>query len=148
MVNSTGSSTNVTNLMSQAVSAIGSYRTDLQSQLPAPVSSLTQLKGINNLDTALTGQARQILQDSTASECSRCIVLLKKGCMALPKQPNSKHACLCVRSAAGNTSCQLCRMCGVHAGFVDLAPQFSHSSLLRRLPHTSCSSLDRIIMPQ
>jgi len=57
LVNSTGSSTNFTNLMSQAVSAIGSYRTDLQSQLPAPVSSLTQLKGVNDLDTALTGQA-------------------------------------------------------------------------------------------
>jgi hypothetical protein len=96
VVNSTGSSTNFTNLMSQAVNAIGSYRTDLQSQLPAPVSSLTQLKGVNNLDTALTGQARHILQDSTASKCSRCIVLLDQGCRALPKQPNSKHACLCV----------------------------------------------------
>ena len=84
MVNSTGSSTNFTNLMSQAVSAIGSYRTDLQSQLPAPVSSLTQLKGVNDLDTALTGQARHILQDSTASECSRCSVLLNRGCRALP----------------------------------------------------------------
>ena len=43
--------------MQQAVDAIGSYRSDLQSQLPAPVSSLTQLKGVNNLDTALTAQA-------------------------------------------------------------------------------------------
>lgn len=43
--------------MQQAVNAIGSYRTDLQNQLPAPVSSLTELKGVNNLDTALTAQA-------------------------------------------------------------------------------------------
>lgn len=56
MVNSTGSSSNLTDLMQQAVNAIGSYRTDLQNQLPAPVSSLTQLKGVNNLDTALTAQ--------------------------------------------------------------------------------------------
>lgn len=96
MVNSTGSSTNFTNLMSQAVSAIGSYRTDLQSQLPAPVSSLTQLKGVNNLDTALTGQARHILQDSTASECSRCVVLLKRGCRALPKTAQCEACTPCV----------------------------------------------------
>ncbi|CAL5221228.1 g3380 [Coccomyxa viridis] len=57
LVNSTGSSSNLTDLMQQAVNAIGSYRMDLQNQLPAPVSSLTQLKGVNNLDTALTAQA-------------------------------------------------------------------------------------------
>jgi len=56
VVNSTGSSSNFTSLMQQAVSAIGSYRTDLQNQLPAPVSSLTQLKGVNHLDTALSAQ--------------------------------------------------------------------------------------------
>jgi len=56
VVNSTGSSSNFTSLMQQAVSAIDSYRTDLQNQLPAPVSSLTQLKGVNHLDTALSAQ--------------------------------------------------------------------------------------------
>ena len=56
-MNSTGSSSNFSSIMQQAVDAIGSYRSDLQSQLPAPVSSLTQLKGVNNLDTALTAQA-------------------------------------------------------------------------------------------
>ncbi len=65
MVNSTGSSSNFTDLMQQAVNAIGSYRMDLQNQLPAPVSSLTQLKGVNNLDTALTAQVCCALLDAT-----------------------------------------------------------------------------------
>ena len=57
VVNSTGSSSNFSSIMQQAVDAIGNYRSDLQSQLPTPVSSLTQLKGVNILDTALTAQA-------------------------------------------------------------------------------------------
>ena len=65
VVNSTGSSSNLTDLMQQAVNAIGSYRMDLQNQLPAPVSSLTQLKGVNNLDTALTAQVCCALLDTT-----------------------------------------------------------------------------------
>ena len=65
VVNSTGSSSNLTDLMQQAVNAIGTYRTDLQNQLPAPVSSLTQLKGVNNLDTALTAQVCSALLHAT-----------------------------------------------------------------------------------
>jgi hypothetical protein len=43
--------------LQQAVAAIGSYRSELQSQLPAPVSSLTDLKSVTGLDIALAGQA-------------------------------------------------------------------------------------------
>lgn len=57
VVDNTGSSGNFTDLLQQAVSAIGSYRQVLQDQLPAPVSSLTDLKGVNGLDTALAGRA-------------------------------------------------------------------------------------------
>lgn len=75
MVNSTGSSSNLTDLMQQAVNAIGSYRTDLQAQLPAPISSLTQLKGVNNLDTSLTAQ----VSDSSPPLASHLVWMLWGG---------------------------------------------------------------------
>lgn len=52
-----GTSSDFTDLLQQAVNAIGSYRQVLQNQLPAPVSSLTDLKGVNGLDTALAARA-------------------------------------------------------------------------------------------
>ncbi len=57
MANSPGSSAELSSLESQAIAAISSYRQTLQSQLPAPVSSLTSLKNVNNLDIALSAQA-------------------------------------------------------------------------------------------
>ncbi|CAK0781716.1 hypothetical protein CVIRNUC_005453 [Coccomyxa viridis] len=74
LVNSTGSSSNYSSIMQQAVDAIGSYRSDLQTQLPAPVSSLTQLKGVNTLDTALTAQAATyVLQQLGANNYSSVV---------------------------------------------------------------------------
>ncbi|KAK9914972.1 hypothetical protein WJX75_003189 [Coccomyxa subellipsoidea] len=57
LVDNQGNTTDFTNLVSEAVTAIGSYRSVLQDQLPAPVSSLTDLKGVNSLDTALAARA-------------------------------------------------------------------------------------------
>ncbi len=57
VVDTTGSTANFTDLLNQAVSAIGGYRSVVQDQLPAPVSSLNDLKGVNGLDTALAARA-------------------------------------------------------------------------------------------
>ncbi|EIE19391.1 hypothetical protein COCSUDRAFT_54674 [Coccomyxa subellipsoidea C-169] len=57
LVDTTGSTANFTDLLNQAVSAIGGYRSVVQDQLPAPVSSLNDLKGVNGLDTALAARA-------------------------------------------------------------------------------------------
>ena len=57
VVDNTGTSGNFSDLLQQAVSAVGSYRQVLQDQLPAPVSSLNDLKGVNGLDTALAARA-------------------------------------------------------------------------------------------
>jgi hypothetical protein len=69
VANSPSGSTQLSGLLQQAVAALGSYRGTLTSQLPAPVSSLTSLHGLTNLDTALAARAATyILQQLGSSE--------------------------------------------------------------------------------
>ncbi|BDA43670.1 hypothetical protein COCOBI_04-6830 [Coccomyxa sp. Obi] len=89
LVGDTGSSGNFTDLLQQAVSAIGSYRQVLQDQLPAPVSSLTDLKGVNDLDTALAARAatyviQQLGADNYQQVVSGLKALLNPGNLTTP----------------------------------------------------------------
>lgn len=67
VVADSGSSSALTDMLQQAVNAIGSYRSVLQNQLPAPVSSLTDLKSVTGLDTALAGKAATYVLDKLGS---------------------------------------------------------------------------------
>ena len=88
VVDNQGNTTDFTNLVSEAVTAIGSYRSVLQDQLPAPVSSLTDLKGVNSLDTALAARAATyVIQQLGANNYQQA-----RGVASLQMQP--KGSCL------------------------------------------------------
>ena len=77
VVSSSGESAQFSSLMQQAITALQSYRGTLTSQLPAPVSSLNSLHGVNNLDTALAAQAATyVLQQLGSSNYQTVIARL------------------------------------------------------------------------
>lgn len=72
MVSNTGSNANLTTLINMAVSAIGNARPVVQNQLPAPVSSLSDIKNLNGLDTAIASRgATYVIQQLGADKYSQ-----------------------------------------------------------------------------